>query len=342
MYKKRILLIGAFPTDDPKTHGGTTILVEQLYNYCQEKDIVCNIIKTNKYEGKFAFIKNYLYVLFYYLKVVTKNDIVFSNVARNGMYFLAPVLLVIAHIKGKKFVSRIFGGNSIELYNTKNNLKKYLLRYVFKHSDLLFFETKYLVNYFNQINKNTFWFPNTRKVSMVKRDITHSYSKKFVYIGQIKKEKGIDELLDAFNTLDKSYQLSIYGNIIENNYEKKFNDSHTNIIYKGKIEHENVNYVLSQNDILILPSYREGYPGVIIEAFSVGLPVIATNLTSIQEMVDSSCGVLIPPQDANALQRAVEEIKNNSYSTLSKTAIQKFNNYKYEDVYQNIFMILER
>ena len=342
MNKKKILLIGAFPTDDPKTHGGTTVLVEQLHNYCQEKDIICNIIKTNIYEGKLAFFKNYLYVLFYYLKVVSKNDIIFSNVARNGMYFLAPLLLVIAHIKGKKFVSRIFGGNSIELYNTNNKLKQYLLRYVFKQSDLLFFETKYLVNYFKQINKNTFWFPNTRKVSTVKRDITHPYSKKFVYIGQIKKEKGIDELLDAFNTLDKSYQLSIYGNMIENEYAQKFNDSHPNIIYKGKIEHENVNTILSQNDILILPSYREGYPGVIIEAFSVGLPVIATNLASIQEMVDSSCGILIPPRDSAALQRAVEAIKSKSYFELSKTAIQKFNNYKYEDVYQNIFMILER
>ncbi len=336
---KKVLLIGALPTNDPKTHGGTTILVEQLNNYCREKGVPSVIIRTNVYSGRLSFLKNYLYVVLNYLKLINNTDVVFSNVASNGMYFLAPLLLFIARVKGKKFVSRIFGGNSIGLYNAKNGLKRYLLKYVFIKSDILFFETKYLVDYFLKINKNTFWFPNTRRKPNVTRNINRMYERRFVYVGQIKEEKGIGELIDVFNALDDSYVLTVYGNIVEEKYRTKLENK--NIIYKGEIDHKSINNVLSQNDVLILPSYREGYPGVIIEAFGVGLPVIATKLPSIQEMVDTSCGFLVNVKDANSLQIAIENITDETYCSLSKSSLNKFNSYIYEDVYKIVFNKLE-
>ena len=62
----------------------------------------------------------------------------------------------------------------------------------------------------------------------------------------------------------------------------------------------------AEYDVLVLPTFwkGEGYPGVIIEAFSVGLPVVATNLPGISEMIDSQSGILVPPHSASTLAKA--------------------------------------
>jgi len=339
LYKKYII-IGALPSENAKSHGGTTILVKQLVDYCKEKKIEFILLETNKYSGRYSFIKNYFFVLKEYCKNLRNVEIIFSNVASNGMYFLAPLLLLISKIYKKKFISRIFGGNSIELYNTGNKFKNFLIHYLFEHSDILFFETKYLVNYFLPINKATYWFPNTRKKPNTKRDTTRPYKHKFIYIGQIKEEKGISELVEAFRKLNNKYTLELYGNIVEEKY-LFLKTEQENIKYKGEIDHSMVNTVLSGNDILILPSYREGYPGVIIEAFGVGLPTIATNLPSIAEMFEKKSGILVKVQNVDSLINAIKSINGDTYNFYSLNSLKESEKYNYENVYKSVFNICE-
>jgi glycosyltransferase involved in cell wall biosynthesis len=58
--------------------------------------------------------------------------------------------------------------------------------------------------------------------------------------------------------------------------------------------------------VLALPSYREGYPNVVIEALSCGRPVIATDVGGIPELVDESSGILVAPRDSRALANAIQ------------------------------------
>jgi glycosyltransferase involved in cell wall biosynthesis len=53
--------------------------------------------------------------------------------------------------------------------------------------------------------------------------------------------------------------------------------------------------------VCTLPSYREGYPNVAVEAVSCGRPLVATNVGGIPEIINESCGVLVPPHDHPAL-----------------------------------------
>lgn len=338
---KSYILVGSIPTNDPKSHGGTTILVQQMLDYFHEhhKDYI--FIQTNWYSGKFASLINFLYVLYMFFKNIRQRDIVFANVARNGAYYLSPVLLFLTKLFKKQFVFRLFGGSLIDHFSRSNKLKKMLLSYVFYHSDILFFEPKYLVSHFKKIVSNVYWFPNTRKQSTYVRDSNRKYEKKFIYIGQIRQGKGIDEILEASKFLDSSYSIELYGTIVEKKYGNNIWNKYPNVEYCGEFKPIEVYKVLSEHDVLLLPSEREGYPGVIIEAFSVGLPVIATGLESIREMVTDNCAILVEVNEVTQLAEAMMSIKESEYKEMCSNALKKFEDFDYERVYQSVINVCE-
>jgi glycosyltransferase involved in cell wall biosynthesis len=88
---------------------------------------------------------------------------------------------------------------------------------------------------------------------------------------------------------------------------------------------------MCQYDVLILPSHREGYPGVIIEALSVGLPIIATNLDGIKEMIDEKCAIFIHPNNPDEICDALSSINIESYPSFAENALicfEKFDSHE--------------
>jgi len=64
----------------------------------------------------------------------------------------------------------------------------------------------------------------------------------------------------------------------------------------------------ADSDIFVLPSYSEGLPLSILEAMAFGLPIIATDVGAISEVVKSKNGILIRPKDAEGLKKAIQKI----------------------------------
>ena len=63
------------------------------------------------------------------------------------------------------------------------------------------------------------------------------------------------------------------------------------------------------SNVLVFPSYREGFPNTVLEAGAMGLPIIATNINGCNEIIeDQKNGILIPPKDSNALFTAMKSI----------------------------------
>jgi glycosyltransferase involved in cell wall biosynthesis len=70
---------------------------------------------------------------------------------------------------------------------------------------------------------------------------------------------------------------------------------------------------MREHDALVLPTFfpGEGYPGVVIEAYFAGIPVICSDWMSIPEIVDGRQGILVPPKDADALYDAMRRLVDN-------------------------------
>jgi glycosyltransferase involved in cell wall biosynthesis len=95
--------------------------------------------------------------------------------------------------------------------------------------------------------------------------------------------------------------------------------------YCGEVSAEEVLRRLPDYDLLLLPSYREGYPGIIIEALSVGMPVISTNVGGIPEIIENGRnGILVEPSDVERLVKAIRSVDESNYALYCENAYNSF------------------
>ncbi len=166
-------------------------------------------------------------------------------------------------------------------------------------------DTKYFSDNISLISKNKLL--DTLKI--LKNDFV------FCYVGRVVKDKGINELVSAFNELNlknKNCKLIIVGKI--ENEINPVSKSTMGIIKKNKNIlltgfKNDVRPYLSIGNCFVFPSYREGFPNVLMQAGAMDLPCIATNINGCNEIIqDNINGFLIPPKNIDALVKAMQKI----------------------------------
>ncbi|MDD2267531.1 glycosyltransferase family 4 protein [Sulfuricurvum sp.] len=131
------------------------------------------------------------------------------------------------------------------------------------------------------------------------------------------KHKGVLEFIEAATILTKKYpevSFQYVGSPDEGNrfsVTETFMKEQTAIHYLG--HQTNICHILAQSDIFVLPSYyREGLPRTSMEAASMGLPIVTTDVVGCRETVDDGVnGFLVPPHNINALANAIEKLISN-------------------------------
>ncbi|WP_419795612.1 glycosyltransferase family 4 protein [Staphylococcus equorum] len=137
------------------------------------------------------------------------------------------------------------------------------------------------------------------------------------YVGRIVKDKGIQELIEAFKTvLKKSYNVKLMvigsvekGNAI-NDEDYLFLKNNPNVLL---IEHVSnpVSYY-NNMDLFIFPTHREGFGNVSIEAQALKVPVITTNVTgAIDTVIDEETGFIVEKGNVEAIVNKIEKLINN-------------------------------
>jgi glycosyltransferase involved in cell wall biosynthesis len=331
----KLLLLGPITNKkNPLDTGGAVVLFENLLKQLEELDINFTVIDTNK-KNYFNSLIAYIIIIFQLIFKQFTNAEISLHSSRDYTLF-APIIIILGKLFNKKTSLRKFGGEADQSYIKANRYKKKLLYFIFSNVDTLFLEMKYLVRFFTYINPNTYWFPNVR-TRVVEPHFPKIYKKKFVFIGHIRKEKGIDEILEASLKLDKNFTIDLYGPIHDQKYNQEYFNKY-NVQYLGSLLRQDVLKILDQYDVLLLPSYKEGYPGIVIEAYSMGLPVIATDLQGLQEIVKiGQTGILIEPKNTKELVQAMEFFNEKNYKEMSKKAYKKFDEFK-SDVQTKLFL----
>lgn len=149
------------------------------------------------------------------------------------------------------------------------------------------------------------------------REKHHLNDKDFVYgfVGRITRDKGINELLEAFLSIENGSELLMVGAFEdENNLDSNLLEqakSNGNIIWAGKSNAVEKYYAAI--DVLILPSYREGFGNVIIEAEAMGTPVIVSEIPGpIDASELNKTALWIEPKNSESLKQAMQYIMINS------------------------------
>lgn len=134
----------------------------------------------------------------------------------------------------------------------------------------------------------------------------------FLYIGNLNHEKNVVTLVRAFaravGATHDAARLYLVGDGPERKRLEKevrlLNIEH-HVSFIGRVEHTSIVKYYQAADCLCLPSLREGCPNVILEAQACGLPVIASNVGGVPEMVEPNSSVLLPPVDVTAWAEAL-------------------------------------
>lgn len=330
--KNYLLIIGGLPDPLKKLgYGGATVLMENFIEFLSLNNISYKFIKTNKfyYKGKPCRIKNLLYLIFHFLYYFPFSKTIMFNFSDHATVFLYPHLVNFSKLFRKKSVFRKFGG-SLDVYLQSIKIKKQ--RHTFNainKSDLIFLETKAGIEYVkNHItNKsNIHWFPNVRHSTSFRTSPT--YKKRFVFISQIKKEKGIDDILNVAKRLSKEYTIDIFGPIMEDKYQN-INWESYNTHYGGILTSNEILSKLKEYNILLLTTrYREGYPGIIIEAMSIGMPVITTAVGGIPEIIkDQYNGIFVEQGNIDQIENRIRSINEKSYNTMRINSLKHFQDF---------------
>ena len=139
----------------------------------------------------------------------------------------------------------------------------------------------------------------------------------YVFVGRLVKDKGINELIIAFKKLHEKYpatRLFLVGGY-EEDLDPLDSDTIDEINTNSAIEAVGLQYgnnllaYYVASDCFVFPSYREGFPNVVLEAGAMGLPSIVTDINGSREIIeDGKNGIIIPPMDIISLYDAMEKI----------------------------------
>jgi len=161
-------------------------------------------------------------------------------------------------------------------------------------------KNKACVNY-NGVNKHIF-YPSAQSSIKVQH---------LVFVGSLIATKGVNELFSAFIEAKKqlsNLQLDVLGDgplrsaLMKKIVEYSLHDS---IRLHGSVPLEQVAKYIRESSVLVLPSYREGVPNVLLESFASGTPVIATKVGGIPEVVNDSVGLLVDAKNVEQLTQAI-------------------------------------
>jgi glycosyltransferase involved in cell wall biosynthesis len=142
--------------------------------------------------------------------------------------------------------------------------------------------------------------------------------KVFIFVGRLVSDKGINELITAFNILQQNHQnikLLLVGPLesdLDPLHKQTLNtiESNQHIISLGF--QKDVRPWFAVSDMLTFPSYREGFPNVVLQASAMGLPCIVSNINGCNEIItDNLNGIIVPKKNTDALADAMSVLINN-------------------------------
>jgi glycosyltransferase involved in cell wall biosynthesis len=140
-----------------------------------------------------------------------------------------------------------------------------------------------------------------------------------LFLGRIEPEKGCWEIVEAAKKLEKSVpgqiKFHLYGEaaspaVMESFKEKAGNGACKSVSFHGLVTGDEKHRALQEADLFILPSWAEGMPISVLEAMAYGLPVIATRVGALPELVSAEGGILIDPKSSQQLVQAISTLYN--------------------------------
>jgi glycosyltransferase involved in cell wall biosynthesis len=210
------------------------------------------------------------------------------------------------------FVEKLTYVCATKVYPNSYGLKKYILE-----NNLAKKEKLKVIGYGSSNGIDTKYFNKTNEVLEKTESIIKEYNLKdsfvFCFVGRVVKDKGINELTSAFDKLNKEFKntkLLIVGKSEDDldpisDKSKEILKTNQNIVNVGFVN--DIRPYLALGNVFVLPTYREGFPNVVLQACSMELSCIVTNINGCNEIIrDNKNGLIVEPKNREELYNAMK------------------------------------
>ncbi|MBD2447499.1 glycosyltransferase family 4 protein [Nostoc sp. FACHB-152] len=296
-------------------------------------------------------------VLILIKKLITeKIDIVHIHLSDGGSVLRKAILTLVSLIFSKPVLMHAHGAEFHVTYAKLPKIAQQALNWVFcRCKGFIVLSNNWQDYYVNNLGLNkkiVIVLPNPTELPEHIPDRRNQAKTKFAFCGRVGQRKGAFDLINAFANLtddeQRQSQLIIAG---DGEIEKAQQlvdelDLKEKVTFLGWINSQQRDDLLSKADVFVLPSYNEGLPMAILEAMGWGLPVIATPVGGIPELViTNQNGLLVSPGNIQQLADAMKLVINNEFLRISlgkvaRENVEKFDIKNYCQILANIYSSL--
>lgn len=353
--KKNVLMIGS----STSTKGGMTTVVEGLLDN--------NFDNTNIYyvpthiEGyrfkQLVFFTISIIKIIYYL-IFRKIKIVHIHLSERGSFIRKNIVCKIAKLFRKKVIVHMHGAEFKEFYNESSAKNKKKIVKFLKESDKVIVLGESWYEFVKNLDKQikVEIMPNFVKCTKEKVDLKNKEIN-ILFLSVLIRRKGIYDLLEAIKILIDSKELNEYKIKViiagtgkeEKDIKNRVEELGINKYFEftGWVNNKQKEDLFKKSQIFVLPSYNEGLPVAILEAMSYGLPVISTNVGSIEDAIKNNYnGIIINPGNINQLKESIIYLVRNKekwyeFSKNSKEMVDKiYSKDKYLKRLETLYTLL--
>ncbi|MBI5460493.1 glycosyltransferase [Methanobacterium sp.] len=345
----RVCLLGQYPPHIGGVSSHTYLLSRELVKRGDEVYVLTyphrDVEGINGVKVETAFTPNIkgLRGLFFFISSTFKlmGMVRRFNIDLIHAHFLLPPGLIgvcVGSLLGKKTAVTAHGSDL--LIQAKNPILRRLIKFVLKRADYVLVVNQNLqekvlelginpdkiyitpnavdVEKFNPQNKE---LPPNVKISSDKPVL--------LFVGNLVFQKGVKYLLEAKKLMKTGAELVIVGDgPLRQDLEMKVRDEKiSDVIFTSA--RRDVDEIMPSADVFVLPSISEGFPITILEAMASGLPVVATNVGGISEVMNEDVGIMVKPSNPRELASALDKILENETLMIDMGAAAREQALKY-------------
>lgn len=324
---KKVLLVSPLPPPI----GGIASWTQSFIKYCEENKLDYSLVNSaitgsRSKTGKISFLDELKRVL--RLRKDLKNKIKENKdkeiiIHYNSSCYLFGLIkdLVVLSFCSKPVVYQCHCNLPVQL---NKKIPFYLFKIICKIVSVICVLNTGSMKIAKNLKEEVYYIPNFIKKDYVKSKRINKEIKKCCFVGRVERKKGIVEYIEAAKQC-KEKEFYIVGPLEDKSLDFS---KISNIKFLGSRSNEEVIEILKIMDVYILPSYTEGFPLGVLEAMSCGLPVIATDVGAISDMIGNEGGILIKPKSSKEIVDALEKIS--SQDIREKMSIFNINKVKNE------------
>jgi len=313
-----ILLVGPLPREGTPIGGTHVSFGELVHRVRASERVTCEVVDTSRTivgSGGWSRGPRDARALAATLRAIAKIgprcDAILFNASSGGVLKAGPFVWAAARAVRRPFGVRVFGGDLDLRFAREPAWRRATAERTCLSAPLVLLQTQHLCRAFERL-PGARWLPTTRDLVLphVERS---GPARRFLFLSQLKLEKGLREALAASDVLATGSTLTFHGPTIPG---ADYSGDHDRAHFAGPVRPDELPNVLARHDVLVFPTWYEGegMPGAVIEAMQAGMPVIASRWRSLPELVEDGVnGLLVPPRDVAALGAAMKRLESDAH-----------------------------